>query len=262
MKAFRAGRQVRRRLNLASSYANHGLQLPLSSGRVHHASRRQWSIAIRTYAAEATEPAVPATTRSPLSTSDETSDAKFTRSSPPPRDFPSSRRPNQEISDMMSSMLPDRKTLPPRAFRPRTTRLNSDLEVAAELDRLNLNPLVRQQSSMLDGGRNNYNRPEYDVLNFSRQSLPLQPLNPPVRCDAYIGRAEAVGKGVTLARAIDKLNIKLAINKVRPDIKKQQFHERPGLRRKRLRRVRWRGRFKLGFVSTVQRVQKMTKKGW
>lgn len=145
--------------------------------------------------------------------------------------------------------------------RPKT-RFDSADEVAAELDRMSGDPMAQRQGQLLDKRLSENQSLDHDILALGRRASKLPPLPPPVRCDAYIGRQETIGKGVTLARALDKLNIKLALNRVRADVRKQRFHERPGLRRKRLKRERWRRRFKGGFVATVQKVQKMRKQGW
>ncbi|KAJ6790211.1 hypothetical protein PWT90_09452 [Aphanocladium album] len=42
----------------------------------------------------------------------------------------------------------------------------------------------------------------------------------------------------------------------------QKAHERPGLKRKRLRSERWRARFKDGFYAAYSRVQELRKQGW
>ena len=95
-------------------------------------------------------------------------------------------------------------------------------------------------------------------------SEPVQPPPAPVRLDAFIGRSEEVNplKGVDLARALRKLEIKCAYNKVKQDFNKQRFHERPGLKRKRLKSQRWRKRFKEGFKAVVAKVQDMRMRGW
>ena len=43
---------------------------------------------------------------------------------------------------------------------------------------------------------------------------------------------------------------------------RQRFHEREGLKRKRLRNERWRRRFKEGFQRAVGRVVGMKRQGW
>jgi len=89
-------------------------------------------------------------------------------------------------------------------------------------------------------------------------------LPPPVRLDAFVGRSEDVDplKGADLGRALRKLEVKCAYNNVRQDFNKQRFHERPGLKRKRLKSQRWRKRFSKGFKAVVSKVQQMRMKGW
>lgn len=65
-----------------------------------------------------------------------------------------------------------------------------------------------------------------------------------------------------VARALQTLAREVRDNNVRVDQKMQRFHERPGLKRKRLKSERWRKRFMIAFKATVQKVQEMRKKGW
>lgn len=69
-------------------------------------------------------------------------------------------------------------------------------------------------------------------------------------------------RGRDLVRGIGMLNTLMARNKVRADFNKQKFHERGGLRRKRLKSERWRARFKRGFKDVTSRVGELTRKGW
>ena len=84
------------------------------------------------------------------------------------------------------------------------------------------------------------------------------------RLDASTGRSVDLdpSKGRDLVRGLGQLNSLLARNKVRADFNKQRFHERPGLKRKRLKSQRWRKRFKEGFREVVGRVSALTRKGW
>lgn len=50
--------------------------------------------------------------------------------------------------------------------------------------------------------------------------------------------------------------------KIKQKYHSQKFHERPGLRRKRLKSSRWRARFKKGFQATVGRVLELKRQGW
>ena len=98
-----------------------------------------------------------------------------------------------------------------------------------------------------------------EELTVSKRAAP-----PPVRLDAFLGRSEALdpSSGNDLARGLRKLSMNIAVNKVRQDERSQKFHERGGLKRKRLVRERWRRRFRNGFKATVAKVDNMRRKGW
>ena len=129
-----------------------------------------------------------------------------------------------------------------------------------------------RQGSITDGMK--FSREEESVMDRNTQSLvsregmdnmiKVKPLMPPVRLDAFVGRSEDVNplRGMDLGTAIRRLEIKCAYNNVRRDFQKQRFHERPGLKRKRLKSERWRKRFKVGFKAVVLKVKKMRKQGW
>jgi len=69
-------------------------------------------------------------------------------------------------------------------------------------------------------------------------------------------------RGVDLPKAIRTLDIRLAVNRVKSDMHRQKFHERAGLKRKRLASERWRRRFKEGFSAVATRVRELTAQGW
>ncbi|KAL8724518.1 MAG: hypothetical protein Q9181_006788 [Wetmoreana brouardii] len=79
-----------------------------------------------------------------------------------------------------------------------------------------------------------------------------------------LGRTVEVApeRGLDLGRALRSLEINCAVNNVRGDAFKQRFHERPGLKRKRLKSVRWRRNFRQGFKAVVAKVKAMRRKGW
>ncbi|KAF1913206.1 hypothetical protein BDU57DRAFT_521960 [Ampelomyces quisqualis] len=70
------------------------------------------------------------------------------------------------------------------------------------------------------------------------------------------------GRGRDLVRGITMLGSLVARNKIKSEMMSQRFHERGGLRRKRLASLRWRARFKTGFTSITKRVSELTAKGW
>lgn len=77
-----------------------------------------------------------------------------------------------------------------------------------------------------------------------------------------VGRTVEIGHRVDLARGLGLLNLRVRVNKVSQDFSRQRYHERPGLKRKRLRRERWRARFKDGFKANCKRVQELARQGW
>ncbi|PNS20141.1 37S ribosomal protein mrp21, mitochondrial [Sphaceloma murrayae] len=93
------------------------------------------------------------------------------------------------------------------------------------------------------------------------QQLPL-PLS--VRLGPNLGRTVKVNpvRNIDAGKAFRQLDILCNRNRVRADFHRQRFHERPGLRRKRLKRERWRRHFKEGFKGMVALVKKMKKQGW
>ncbi|KAI9888130.1 MAG: hypothetical protein M1823_000065 [Watsoniomyces obsoletus] len=127
------------------------------------------------------------------------------------------------------------------------------------------NPAPRTASS--SGG--NSGRGNIDILSAIPELAPIiQPeqeiTTRPFRLKPSLGRTVDIKpeKGVDLARGIAFLGMKLKENDVRGDHIRQRFHERPGLRRKRLKSVRWRKRFMKGFKSMVGLVRHMRAQGW
>lgn len=77
-----------------------------------------------------------------------------------------------------------------------------------------------------------------------------------------LGRTVEVNAVRGVAVALQQLEAECRRNNVRVDQRRQRFHERPGMKRKRLKSERWRKRFKIAFKATVQKVQDMRRKGW
>lgn len=84
----------------------------------------------------------------------------------------------------------------------------------------------------------------------------------PIALKPLSGRMVDVSGSVDVGRGFRLLEQSCARNKVRSDATRQRFHERGGLKRKRLRRERWRKRFMEGFRATVGRVKQLRNQGW
>lgn len=95
------------------------------------------------------------------------------------------------------------------------------------------------------------------------------PLNQPrVRCTPVSGRTVFLegqrrpGTAHTPEQAFNLLRRIVRTGQIKSLWHRQRFHERPGLRRKRLKSERWRARFKQGFQATTERVRELKKQGW
>ncbi|KAI9846845.1 MAG: hypothetical protein M1838_001120 [Thelocarpon superellum] len=93
---------------------------------------------------------------------------------------------------------------------------------------------------------------------------PHEPPRPTTRLSPSLGRSILIDpkRGTDLGRGLIYLSSLLSQNNVKGDHFRQRFHERPGLKRKRLKSERWRKRFKVGFKLMLNKVRQMKKKGW
>ncbi|KAI9726562.1 MAG: hypothetical protein M1828_000929 [Chrysothrix sp. TS-e1954] len=94
------------------------------------------------------------------------------------------------------------------------------------------------------------------------QALITRP--PPFKLKPSLGKVIEVNeaKKMDVGRAFRVLNGKCSQEGVFQMVRLQRFHERPGLKRKRLRMSRWRRRFQESFRGTVGRVEALRRKGW
>lgn len=76
------------------------------------------------------------------------------------------------------------------------------------------------------------------------------------------GRSVFVTPKVDIMMAFKKMEMGCSRNRVRREATAQRFHERPGLKRKRLKSLKWRERFLDSFKATLNRVQDLRSQGW
>jgi small subunit ribosomal protein MRP21 len=93
-------------------------------------------------------------------------------------------------------------------------------------------------------------------INSSPSARTPMRLTPSTGRTVYITPQVDVGKGFRLMEQL------VSRNKVKSTFNYQRFHERPGLKRKRLHSLRWRKRFMVGFKAAVNRVKQLKKQGW
>ncbi|KAL1836998.1 hypothetical protein VTJ49DRAFT_4401 [Mycothermus thermophilus] len=85
---------------------------------------------------------------------------------------------------------------------------------------------------------------------------------PMLRLKPSTGRTVHVTDRIDVARSLRLLERMCAQNQVKHSTILARAHERPALKRKRLRRERWRARFKNGFQACVKRVFQLKAQGW
>ncbi|CAN8102766.1 unnamed protein product [Discula destructiva] len=106
-----------------------------------------------------------------------------------------------------------------------------------------------------------------DINQTRKEMLWEKPENRKLRLRPVVGRTIDFGKirnpqNRDLARGLAMLNMSCKINRVNQDSKRQRFHERPGLKRKRQKSERWQKRFREGFQATCVRVSELARQGW
>ena len=94
--------------------------------------------------------------------------------------------------------------------------------------------------------------------------MPERSERPLMRLGPSFGRSVDIdpAKNMDVGKGFRRLDMLCSRNKIRNDFAKQRFHERPGLKRKRLKSERWRRRFKVAFKATIARVKELRSKGW
>jgi small subunit ribosomal protein MRP21 len=114
-------------------------------------------------------------------------------------------------------------------------------------------------TDMLDPNQSNKPSEAANLETQQKETFAMYP-----RLNATYGRTVEldVSRGRDLVRGIGMLGSLVARNKIKREQQKQRYHERGGLKRKRLNSERWRARFKIGFNSVTRRVSELTSKGW
>jgi small subunit ribosomal protein MRP21 len=88
------------------------------------------------------------------------------------------------------------------------------------------------------------------------------PARTPMRFTPSTGRTVYITPQIDVGKGFRLMEQLVGRNKVRSTFNYQRFHERPGLKRKRLKSLRWRKRFMVGFKAAVNRVKQLKKQGW
>ncbi|KAJ4359123.1 hypothetical protein N0V95_002447 [Ascochyta clinopodiicola] len=213
-------------------------------------ARREKPEAATTPEVAAASPQRPASTSTSTSTSDATSQAIDDFFAGPPSSSPSEGAAPSTASDNASPTARLDHVFGANFSKPTRGRM-------ARTQKLNFGDMI-----MSEGVTNPSlaNKPSPTSL-AAQQSATFE--NYP-RLNPTYGRSVDldVSRGRDIVRGIGMLGSLMARNKIKSDFNKQRFHERGGLKRKRLNSERWRARFKQGFRDVTGRVMELTSKGW
>lgn len=236
-----------------------------------NASKSRLSIAFCSRRTLSSSPAslLPQTTTTSLSAASQT-----TTESPVPSTSSKTPQPNQDSNQLLGNLT---KTLgwtkPAQASGSRRSSehersLKNASSAAALLDRVRAQ-LAKSPGSGSDSNKFSFERmnlPEVtsgqpDLIGISQQMSSSVKPTIPMKLIPATGRTINVSRS-DLPGAIRQMEILVGRNSVRKDFQAQRYHERGGLKRKRLRRERWRRNFKTGFKATIERVLELKKQGW
>ena len=204
---------------------------------------------------------------------------------PFPSSFPQRRRPDDVLRNQVDSLLdatfeysnPARRK--PTESAPDASADESSAEMMETAFRNSVrNPRAPIKSYQeiarkmqfppqhMDGERtpSSFSNDMYQALQENTTPRPAKRAKRTVRSRPAVGRTIEVqpDRGVDVGRALRNLEMTCSVNRVRLDQSRQRFHERPGMKRKRLKSERWRKMFKQSFRATVMRVMEMRRKGW
>ncbi|KAH6685879.1 hypothetical protein F5X68DRAFT_262404 [Plectosphaerella plurivora] len=140
----------------------------------------------------------------------------------------------------LSDVSPFSKAIPTAASRSASSDYLYDATSAKTID---LSQIIKDDSDAFHA--QHYGKPQAEL-----------------RLHPVLGRTIHVNNRVDVATAVNYTNVLTVRNKIKFHYHHQRFHERPGLKRKRLRSERWRTKFKKGFAATVHRVQDLKAQGW
>jgi len=146
---------------------------------------------------------------------------------------------------------------------------NSALDILAELrqrreQRLGGSSSNMDVSRMMDPHPSSADALPADLMfQTAEETMIHKTKRAPLKLGPSTGRSITIGAtGIDVGRGFRLLEQACARNKIKSDANKQRFHERGGLKRKRLRRERWRRKFMDGFKATVGRVKQLKHQGW
>jgi hypothetical protein len=168
---------------------------------------------------------------------------------------------SQELSDILAKNPPRASTAPKRALPALETDENNDI-----YDRMF--PSTRAngigKTGFGNGGFSNpFSSQQSTETALERWKTDVEAMDKSLHLGLKTGRMMDVNPAHSdLAMRLGMLGSLTSRNKIRQDERRQKFHERPGLKRKRLKRERWRKRFSTSFATICARATSLARQGW
>ncbi|CCU76998.1 Ribosomal protein S21 domain-containing protein [Blumeria hordei DH14] len=106
------------------------------------------------------------------------------------------------------------------------------------------------------------NSPTSALLKSMGDVIKMKAARQPIDLSPSSGRCVIITEKTDVMTAFKQMEVSCNKNRIRREANAQRFHERPGLKRKRLKQQRWRQRFLTGFKAVVNRVQELKRQGW
>jgi small subunit ribosomal protein MRP21 len=189
------------------------------------------------------------------------------------------RFPNQSLQDILATAVDKQPGESTRATEGLATGRPVRSNVGRVLDRLNIGPSSNAANlrRLTETGRPSASANANAMTDiFGDIGMPTTlmdtwrrvdasssiPQGPVIRLSTSLGKTVEVAGYTDVTRAFQRMEGIVRRNQVKKDTLSQKFHIRRGQLRKNKRIVRWRARFKEGFVAECARIQRMKKQGW
>ena len=242
----------------------------LSTGSSHHEHTRSQRCFSTSVGFRAEDSSPKSTSEKPSQSSDQRAKLKdifkLSREQQPPsavyRQSMSRANTNPRINAKLDELFPSDASSTQPSSRT-VTEVTNAFDSWSEKHR-GMRPGSIASSMLMPNGKDGSMGYQRNITEVHASELPKMRNKRTIRSRPTVGRTIEVDEkmGVDLGRALSKLAMLCKNNNVKDDQKAQRYHERPGLKRKRLKHDRWRRYFRTGFEAMVQRAVQMRRQGW
>lgn len=190
---------------------------------------------------------------------------RFIPATPPPSNDESPKSSAERIDDYLSETL-STNPFPPKRRRVFPTKPSSLAAVKQAYEKWTKQGDIASGMLMPPGSANTSVSASNMLADALRGTLKERHVEPraqrTIKSNPSLSRTVEISSKADLGAGFERLRFFVRDNQIRHDQQMQRFYERPGMRRKRLRRERWRARFKENFHNAVEKIKAMRRMGW